>query len=150
MLEAIDNAGWYWLSFGLLLIVGETLGAAGFLLGAAVAALLLGAVVLLMPEMNWHEQVLSFAVLSIFFTVVYWKRFRRFNEKTDRPQLNQRLLQLVGTTHVLASPVEDGVGRLQAGDTLWKVHCKQSSLPAGARVRVTGVKGTHLVVEVIS
>jgi membrane protein implicated in regulation of membrane protease activity len=150
MLEAVDNAGWYWLSFGMLLIAGEALGAAGFLLGAAVAALLLGAVVLLMPEMNWHEQVLSFAVLSIFFTVVYWKRFRRFNEKTDRPQLNQRLLQMVGTTHILETPVEDGVGRLQAGDTLWKVHCKQSSLPVGARVKVTGVKGTHLVVEVIS
>lgn len=150
MLESIDNAGWYWLSFGLLLIAGEALGAAGFLLGAAVAALLIGGVVLFSPDMDWHEQVLSFALLSAFFTVVYWKRFRRFNEKTDKPQLNQRLLQLVGTTHVLDVPVEDGVGRLKAGDTLWKVHCKQTSLAAGTRVRVVGVKGTHLVVEAIS
>lgn len=147
MLESIDNAGWYWLSFGLLLIAGEALGAAGFLLGAAVAALLLGCLVLMMPSMDWHEQVLSFAVMSVFFTVVYWKRFRRFNQKTDRPQLNQRLLQMVGTTHVLETPVEDGVGRLKAGDTLWKVHCKQTNLPVGTRVKVTGVKGTHLVVE---
>lgn len=147
MLESIDNAGWYWLSFGLLLIAGEALGAAGFLLGAAVAALMVGALVLLMPSMDWHEQVLGFALLAAFLTVVYWKRFRRFNEKTDKPQLNQRLHQMVGTMHVLDVAVQDGVGRLKAGDTLWKVHCKQTTLPVGTRVRVVGVKGTHLVVE---
>lgn len=150
MLDAIDNIGWYWLSFGLVLIAGEALGAAGFLLGAAVAALLVGGVVLLVPTMDWHEQVSGFALLSVFFTVVYWKRFRRFNEQTDKPQLNQRLHQMVGTTHVLDSDVEEGVGRLKAGDTLWKVHCKQTRLPAGSRVRVVGVKGTHLVVEAVS
>lgn len=148
MLE-FDNAGWIWISFGLLLVAGETLGAAGFLLGAALAAILIGAVVLLAPSMEWREQVFAFALLSAFFTMVYWKRFRKFNEQTDRPQLNQRLQQMVGTTHVLESPVEDGVGRLKAGDTLWKVHCKQNVLPAGARVRVVGVKGTHLVVEAL-
>lgn len=147
MLESIDNAGWYWLSLGLLLIAGEALGAAGFLLGAAVAALMIGGLVLLMPSMDWHEQVLGFALLAAFLTVVYWKRFRRFNEKTDKPQLNQRLHQMVGTMHVLDVAVQDGVGRVKAGDTLWKVHCKQTSLPVGTRVRVVGVKGTHLVVE---
>lgn len=147
MFDSLANAGWYWLSFGLLLIAGEALGAAGFLLGAALAALLVGAFTLLVPSTDWHEQVLGFAVFAGFFTWVYWKRFRRFNEKTDKPQLNQRLMQMVGTTHLLDGPVEDGVGRLKAGDTLWKVHCKQTHLAAGTRVRVVGVKGTHLVVE---
>lgn len=144
--DAMGNAGWYWVSFGLLLLVGEALGAAGFLLGAALAAVLVGVLVLVAPDMGWREQVFGFASLAVFFSVVYWKRFRKFNESTDKPQLNLRLQQMVGTTQMLESAVEEGVGRLQAGDTLWKVHCKQA-LPAGTRVRVIGVKGTHLVVE---
>ncbi|CBL44014.1 protein of unknown function DUF107 [gamma proteobacterium HdN1] len=149
MAEWLNDAGWYWISAGLVMIAAEALGASGFLLGAAVSALLVGVLAFLMPAMGWQEQFVAFAIFAGFFTWVYWRRFRAFNEKTDKPKLNHRLLQMVGTTHVLDTPIEEGVGKVQAGDTLWKVQCKQANLPAGTRVKVVAVNGMFLIVEAL-
>jgi len=45
----------------------------------------------------------------------------------------------------LDAPIVNGIGKLNIGDTTWKVVGED--LPAQARVRVTGVDGTVLTVE---
>jgi membrane protein implicated in regulation of membrane protease activity len=52
----------------------------------------------------------------------------------------------VGQTFTLVEPIQDGMGKIQAGDTVWLVH--GADAPAGARVRVVGVNGTVLKVVV--
>ena len=44
---------YHWIALGLLLLVAEMLGASGFLLGAAVAALAMGAVTWIAPELDY-------------------------------------------------------------------------------------------------
>jgi membrane protein implicated in regulation of membrane protease activity len=138
--------GWSWLILSGLVLLGETLGAAGFLLGISAAAFLTGLIAFIAPDVGWRLQMLLFAALSLVMTALYWWRFRRFNEATDQPQLNQRVRQMIGSTHVLTDTYESGEGRLQIGDTLWRIR-SATPLTAGTRVRVTGAEGMTLLVE---
>ncbi len=140
--------GWFWISVGLLLLSAEALGAAGFLLGAALSGLVVGIVVLLFPKLHWHLQFMLFGANTLILSVVYWKYFRRFNEQTDRPLLNNRAAQMIGRRFNLSEAVSNGFGRVQVGDTLWKVTCDQD-LEAGTTVEVTGVDGTTLVIRAV-
>ncbi|HMM65109.1 MAG TPA: NfeD family protein, partial [Mesorhizobium sp.] len=54
--------------------------------------------------------------------------------------------QLIGRTATLAEPIREGRGRIQLGDTLWRVS--GPDLPAGTRVRVTGASDTELELTV--
>ncbi len=53
-------------------------------------------------------------------------------------------MQYIGSELVLIEPIEQGSGKAKLGDGVWKVSGPE--LPAGARVRVTGVNGTILTV----
>ena len=74
-----------------------------------------------------------------------YRSYRKKNPGTfEQPNLNQRGLQYVGSELVLVEPIEQGSGKARLGDGVWKVSGPE--LPAGARVRVTGVNGTILTV----
>ncbi len=137
---------WHWLSLGIFLLLLEILGAGGFLLGIGFAALAMAGCLLLAPELHWYWQWISFAVLSIVFTLVYWKKFRRFNEATESPLLNSRAQQLLGSRAPLVVAVSNGLGKVQIADALWAVNCAQD-LPVGAIVKIIGADGMTLLVE---
>ena len=82
---------WHWLILALLLLGGEALGAAGFMLGAVAAALVMAVLVWIGIDWSWQQQVSLFAALSLVFSVVYWRRFRRFNQATETPELMTEL-----------------------------------------------------------
>jgi hypothetical protein len=140
--------GWSWLILSGLVLLGETLGAAGFLLGISAAAFITGVIAFVAPGLDWRLQAAIFAGLSLLMTALYWWRFKRFNETTDQPQLNQRIKQMIGSTHLLAEACDAGEGRLQIGDTLWRIRCA-APLAAGTRVRVSGADGMTLLVEAV-
>ena len=62
--------------------------------------------------------------------------------RRDQPLLNRRGEQLVGRTATLTEPIHEGRGRIQLGDTLWRVA--GPDLPVGARVRVVAVADADL------
>lgn len=150
ILELMDAmGGWSWVVLGLILLIAEAFGAAGFLLGAAVAAVIVGLAVVAYPEMHWHYQFMGFGGLTFGLSVIYWKFFRKFNDETDRPLLNNRAAQFVGKHYKLETDIENGSGKIQIGDTLWSVVCKED-IPAGAKIEVVGVKGTALVIRALA
>jgi membrane protein implicated in regulation of membrane protease activity len=59
--------------------------------------------------------------------------------------LNQRGVQYVGRTFVLADAIQGGTGKITVGDSVWLVN--GGDAPVGARVRVVGVNGAVLQVE---
>lgn len=147
ILELMDAmGGWAWVVLGLFLLIAEAFGAAGFLLGAAAAAVIIGFTVVAYPNMHWHYQFLGFGGLAFGLSVIYWKFFRKFNDETDRPLLNNRAAQYVGKHYKLEKAIESGSGKIQIGDTLWSVVSKED-IPAGSKVEVVGVKGSALVVR---
>ncbi len=137
---------WVWLVVGIALLALEALGAGGFLLGSAVAAVIVSLVLWVSPELGWAAQLLSFALGSLVFTLGYWKFFRKVNEQTDHPELNNRSALLVGQSIQLIEDMPSGVGRIQIGDTLWKVRTERP-LSAGQTVKVIAYEGSTLIIQ---
>ncbi|AMO56464.1 hypothetical protein GZ77_06670 [Endozoicomonas montiporae] len=137
---------WHWLIMGFLFLGLEALGTGGFLLGSALSGLLLAALLWLVPDLSWGWQLVWFGAGSLVLTVAYWKLFRRVNEKSDNHQLNNRAAQLVGRVVEVSETLVHGQGRVQVGDTLWKVQASEA-IEAGAKVVVVGADGMTLLVE---
>ena len=140
-----DFTGWYWLGLALLLLIGEALGANGFLLGFAISAIVIGVVLFITP-FNWHIQFLLFAILGVAATWIYFVKFKKFNAKSDQPLLNKRGSQLLGQVHTLTHGIENNKGKIQVGDTLWTVTCDQP-LVAGDSVKLVELNGMEFRVE---
>lgn len=136
---------WHWLSLGAVLVAVEMLAPGVYFLWLGIAALLVGGVSWLWPDLHWQYQVLLFAVFCVVDVVLSRRWVRPRAEETDQPHLNRRGEQYVGRTLTLDRPIVDGVGRVHVEDTMWRAS--GPDLPAGTRVRVVGVDGATLRVE---
>jgi membrane protein implicated in regulation of membrane protease activity len=135
---------WHWFVFGIMLMVLEIAGAGGFLIGMALAAFFLAALLFVVPALGWPWQLAIFALTSVSVTVLYLKVFRNFNQATDAPLINDRAAQLVGQFITLTEPVHNGEGSVQVGDTRWRVKC-EGDLPVGEIVEVADSDGMTLI-----
>ena len=139
---------WHWLILGVVLLGLEIVVPGTFFLWMGVAAGVVGLILLVFPDFAWQSQIVAFAVLSVIAVVVwnYWLRRRPATE--GQPTLNARGAQYVGRVATLSEPLVDGVGKARIDDSVWRVASEmQADLPAGSRVRITGVAGATLVVE---
>lgn len=135
---------WSWWLLAIVLVVVEVFAPGFFFLWLGVAAALVGLALYLAPDLSWQTQVIAFAVLSIA-SILGWRTwFRRRPEPSDHPNLNRRAAQYVGRVFVLVEPIANGRGRIRVDDASWTVE--GADAPAGARVRVTGVKDAVLQV----
>jgi len=137
---------WHWTALGISLLVLEALGSGGFLIGAAISAFVTAISLLLFPEQDWKYQLSLFSALAVTFTIIYLKRFKNFNEKTDQPNLNDRTSQFIGQHFTLQEDIVNGKGRIQIGDTFWKIHC-DSELSTGTNIKVIDNEGMTLIVK---
>ncbi|EGT3598038.1 TPA: NfeD family protein [Serratia marcescens] len=152
MLELIAaNPLWFWLSLGGVLLAAEMLGAGGYLLWSGVAALLVGALIWLLPPLSWAWQGMIFAVLTVVVAYLWWYWLRRHPAAASggSPVLNQRNRQLIGTRATLTEPMHNGMGRINIGDSSWRAQAAED-LPAGTEVEVVAVEGVTLVIRAIS
>jgi membrane protein implicated in regulation of membrane protease activity len=154
MLERIflELGPWSWMVLGFVLLALEIVVPGIFLLWIGIAALLTGALSLQLWDWSawtWHIQVLVFLGLSLVSAYVGNRIAGSEEAKSDQPLLNRRREQLLGRTATLTEPIHDGRGRIQLGDTLWRVA--GPDLPVGARVRVVKVAESdlELIVEPI-
>lgn len=141
---------WNWMVLGFVLLILEIVLPGVFLLWIGIAALLTGALSLQLWNASfwvWEVQVLVFLALSVISVFAGKKIIANSQGETDQPLLNLRREQLIGRTATLAEPIADGRGRIRIDDTVWRVA--GPDLPAGARVRVTKVGDSELVVEQI-
>lgn len=141
-----DISAWHWASLGVLLLIFEIFGAAGFLIGSAIAAFLMAFILVFVPGMDWKWQLVIFSTAAVIFSIIYLKRFAGFNEQTDQPTLNNRAAVHIGKHYTLKENIVDGRGRIQVGDTFWKLHCN-TDLKQGTRIEVTSTDGMALVVK---
>ena len=136
---------WHWMILGLALAVVEVIAPGTFFLWLGIAAGLTGLLVLVIPDIAWQIQLIAFGVLSIAI-VVAWRTYqRRHPTVSDDSTLNRRGEQYVGRVFTLAEAIVNGRGTVKVGDSLWRAD--GPDLPAGEKVKVTGVAGTVLKVE---
>jgi membrane protein implicated in regulation of membrane protease activity len=136
---------WSWIILGLLLIGVELLAPGVFFIWLGLAAIITGLLDAALG-LSWQTASLIFAFLSVVAVILG----RMIMRSSDAPGvqtafLNQRGQALVGRVFVLETPIKDGEGRIRVDDSSWRVT--GADRLAGARVRVTRVEGTTLVVE---
>jgi len=134
---------WHWLVVSAVLAALETFMPGAVIIWFGASAAVIGLLLIVIP-IPWAWQLIGFAVLGIVAMVLYRNYLKRHPISDEQPNLNQRGLQYVGSELVLVEPISQGSGKARVGDGVWKVSGPE--LPAGARVRVTGVNGTILTV----
>lgn len=136
---------WHWFALAIIIFIIEVMGTAGFFLGMGVAALVVSIILTFTDSLIWQLQVVIFALLSVVFTLIYWKKFRKFNLRTEQPLLNSGPRQYIGR-QLTVLDIIDGQPKVQIADALWTLESEEA-LTKGARVKVIGVKGAVLIVK---
>lgn len=146
-----DLGVWSWFILGLILLVGEVVLPGIFLFWFGVAALTIGSLTLLpftdVAWWPWQVQLAAFGVLSLVLVLIGSKLFPSNRKDDPAAKINAPLSKFKGREAVLMDPIENGMGRVKLGDTIWRV--KGADAPAGTRIRVTGTDESMLVVEVV-
>jgi inner membrane protein len=138
---------WFWFIIAGLLLIGELLSPGVFLMWLAGAAAITGVGDLIF-NMGWAGEAITFGFTALITVFATWKPVTaNWSPKSDQPHLNQRLNGFVGRTIVLDQAIINGSGKVRIEDALWDVDGEDA--PAGAKVKLTGVKGLRLVASKI-
>ncbi len=150
MLDYVTQFGsWTWFMAAAILLALEMVVPGVHFLWFGVAAAVVGALALSLAGLGaglaWPVQVVVFVALSVatVFCVGRWARPE--HRTSDEPGLNARAEQYLGWTCTVAEAIVGGRGKIKVGDTVWTAQ--GPDLPEGAQAKVTGTRGTVLVVE---
>ena len=141
---------WTWIALAFLILGIEILAPSTLLLWPGLAALVVGAITLILGTESavwpWQAQIISFLVLTLLIAY-FGKQYVKDNniEESEVPDLNERGDQMIGETAILKEPITNGYGRAKIGDTTWRV--KGDDAKAGSRIRVVATDGGTLIVE---
>ncbi len=136
----------WWVAAGLFLFL-ELLAPGIFFMWLAFAAAVTGLVDIVF-DLPWQAELMIFALVAAI-SVYGGRRFYKgpANEPEDNPHLNKRQYNYLGKSYTLKDPIRNGLGRLSIDDTVWEIE--GPDLPSGARVKVTAVDGSRLVVSAV-
>ena len=136
---------YHWWVLALVLIAIEMMAPGFFLMWIGGAAALTGLATLVAPSLPWQAQFVIFGVLAVASVVGARFYIKRNPIETSDATLNKRGAQYIGRTFSLEEAIVNGIGRVRVGDSVWRAE--GPDLPAGDRVKVTGVSGAALKVE---
>ncbi len=136
---------WHWIAFGVVLISLEVFISGFVIFWFGIAAIIVGILVAIFPEMSWEWQIIIFSISSVASIFAWFNYAKNKTQLTDRPELNDKGAQYLDRIFTLKSPIVDGVGKIKVGDTSWRVAGEDT--PEGKQVKVVGLKATTLLVE---
>ena len=138
-----------WLGIGILLGIFEVLGASGFLIGAAVAAIAMALVTWALPEISLIAQSVFYAVGATIATYVYFRFFRTTDPNKD-VDLHDKVGGMVGQQFALDETLTAHMpSKMFIGDTMWTVRSSYD-LAEGTMVRIVGGTAQTVEVEAVS
>ena len=137
--------GWVWAIVGVLLLAAEILAPGVFLVWVGIAAIVTGIFTLLF-DIGLPGQLGLFALYSVLAVLVGRRFYAVEGVENNNALLNDRAAQLVGRRLLVVQDVDEDGGRVRVGDSEWSARGGPAT--AGERVRVTGVEGNCLIVEV--
>lgn len=138
---------WHWFILAAVLFLLDILllELGTFFLWPAIAAVGVGALMFSFPTLSFEYQLLTFSASSVI-TVVIGKTYFNNTQYTDIPTLNRRGSQYIGRVFTLKEPIIDGIGKAEVSDGSWRVE--GPNCPAGTQVKVIGINGIRLQVEI--
>jgi membrane protein implicated in regulation of membrane protease activity len=141
---------WYWLIFGMLLILAEMLVPSFTLLWFGLSGLCIAVLLLFLPGLAFSLQLLFWALASIVFTLLWFKYFKP--TMIDRTTAGVSKEAVTGETGMVIKAPQDqirGIVRFPIpllGSDEWEFIC-QDGCDVGDRVEVTDVSGNTLIVK---
>ena len=138
-----------WLAVAISLFIAEVLGTAGFLIGAAVAALAMSALTFFVGDLGIAYQIFVYAVVAVIATIVYFKFFRA-TQPSNQSALPTRAEAMLGRRFPLPESLAAGSEiRVQLGDSMWVVS-SPTDIAEGAEVEVVDCSNMRLQVATIN
>lgn len=140
---------WHWVVFGMVLVIAELVIPSFTIFWFGLAALAVGGVLLLAPEISLTAQLFIWAIGSCLMTFLWFKVIRP--RMADRTKAGIAREAIVGETgQVIQAPGADRRGRLRfpvpvLGAEEWPFICSDP-IAAGDRAVVQDVSGNTLIV----
>jgi hypothetical protein len=153
----LDGASpWWWIALALALGAIEIVTFTYFMLWLGLAAFTVGIGLAMFPAMPGTSQFLTFALLSVLYTVIGWVFVRRRQPKDGQPGLNRRAAAVVGRQAVVTQAFSAGVGWVEVDGVRWRARLAEpdeggaadgAEPPAtGATMSITDADGMTLIV----
>ena len=146
----IDISYWHWIVLGIALMLIEIVLPSFTALWFGAAAVVVGIVLFLVPDMSMSAQLILWTVLSV---ILVWLWFRYLKplaiDKTKAGLSREAIVGEVGQVVTVPNEERKGVLRFPApilGADEW-LFISQAELAPGDRVRVVDVSGNTLVVR---
>lgn len=137
--------GWLWMIGGVLLLAAEILVPGVFLVWIGIAAVVTGVFAMLFG-IGIAGQLGLFALYSVLAVMVGRRFYGVKGIDGADPMLNDRGARLVGRRVLVVAEVDEDSGRVRVGDSEWSARGEPAK--PGERVRITGIEGNCLIVEV--
>ena len=140
---------WYWLVFGMVLILAELFIPSFTIFWFGLAAILVAGVLLMLPDLAISWQLFIWAIASGVFTFLWFKFFKPLS--TDRTKAGISREAILGESgQVIKIPEQEtrGIVRFTTpllGTDEWPFICEQD-LVVGDRVTVKDISGNTLIV----
>lgn len=144
MTEGLDP-GWLWLIGGIILLIAEIIAPGFFLVFIGAAALAAGVFTILFG-LGVVGQLALFALYAVLAVMVGRRFYANAARASSDPLLNDRAGRLVGKLVTVVADVDEHHGRVRVGDGEWSARGGPAGV--GERVRITGVEGNCLTVEI--
>ena len=139
---------WHWMVLGLILAMAELAIPAFFVIWFGIGALLVGLILLILPDLGIATQLLLWTAFSTALTL-FWFRFLKPKTMTE---VGTSAANAIGEVGVLVSdltPHSRGHVRFQKpvlGSDSWECYA-ETAIKAGARVRIITIEGSFVKVE---
>lgn len=141
---------WYWLVFGMILIIAEIFIPSFTVLWFGLGAIIVGCVLLLIPELALSWQLFIWVIASSLFTFMWFKFLKpRMTDKTTAGIAREAVLGESG--QVIEVPVEGRRGIVRFSKPLlgadeWE-FISEGEVSSGDRVFVKDISGNTIIVE---
>lgn len=147
---AFEILYWHWVIFGVVLMLSEIALTSFFILWFGVAALLVGLLLFVAPELALSWQILIWTILSCVLAFAWFRFLKPLS--VDRTKAGLSREAIVGEVgQVIVAPNSERRGRMRfpapvLGADEWTIISREN-VAQGDRVRVVDVSGNSLLVE---
>ena len=141
---------WHWIVFGIVLMLSEIFIGSFFIFWFGAAAVVVGLLILPLPDMSLTAQLIIWAVSSASFALAWFKLVKPLNvDKTKAGLSKEALVGEIG--QVLQIPSGDKRGKVRfpapvLGSDEWLI-ISHDTVSIGDRVSVIDLSGNALIVE---
>jgi hypothetical protein len=139
---------WTWVVGGIALILAELAIPSFFIVWFGLGAILVGLLMLLLPQLSLTAQLAVWTLASLAMVVLWFRVFKRSFHKTRVGTADGEVIGEIGVLVSAVAPFERGRVRFQRpllGSEEW-VCLADAAIAAGERVRVVAVEGSFLKV----